>query len=86
MGILEKFAYFFFRAILFRNSLEGDMSRDYRSIEEKRCYTCIQWEGHRTWDSKTKLVSVNEKSDENCLALHKKVRGDSLCERFFPIH
>lgn len=54
-------------------------------MEEKHCYACIQWEGHRTWDRKTKQVSVNDKSNEHCLALHKKVRGDGMCERFFPI-
>lgn len=62
------------------------MGREYKSMEEKRCYACIQWEGHRTWDGKTKLVSVNEKSNEHCLVLHKRVRGDGMCERFFPIH
>ena len=82
---MEKFAYAFFRDILLRNSLEGDMSREYKSMEEKHCYACIQWEGHRTWDRKTKQVSVNDKSNEHCLALHKKVRGDGMCERFFPI-
>ena len=61
------------------------MSQEFKPLDDKHCYTCIQWEGSRSWDKEKRLVKVDEKQSENCLVLHKEVRGDSLCEHFFPI-
>ena len=62
------------------------MSQEFKSMDDKRCYTCIQWEGLRSWDKDTRLIKVDEKVSENCLLQHKKVRGDSVCDHFFPVH
>lgn len=61
------------------------MSAEFKPFDEKHCYTCIQWEGQRSWGEDKKTVKVDEKQSANCLLLHKSVRGDSFCDHFFPI-
>ena len=52
------------------------MSQEFRPIDAKHCYTCIQWDGQRTWYAEKKLVKVDEKKEGLCRVLHKNVKGD----------
>ncbi|HKL85416.1 MAG TPA: hypothetical protein VJ861_03695 [Treponemataceae bacterium] len=61
------------------------MAQNFKPIDGKHCYSCIQWDGPRTWDSIKKLVKVDEKKLEICRITHKKVRGESFCEHYFAI-
>ena len=61
------------------------MEQDLKKAGVKRCYACIQWEGQRTYYSDKKLIKVDALREGNCLVHHKKVKGSSSCDQFFPL-
>lgn len=61
------------------------MSQDFKPIDAKHCYTCIQWDGQRNWYPEKKVVKVDEKKEGPCRVFHKNVKGDCVCDHFFPI-
>jgi hypothetical protein len=63
---------------------EDLMSKELKKMEGKHCYACLQWDGPRTFDPEKKMLLVDENLEENCLIFHKKVKGSSTCDRFFP--
>jgi hypothetical protein len=60
------------------------MNQDFKKPDAKHCYACLQWDGPRSYDPVRKLLKVDETKEDNCRLLHKKVKGSSVCERFFP--
>lgn len=61
------------------------MEQDFKKIDVKRCYACIQWDGQRTWYPEKKLMKVAENSEGNCRVFHVKKRGSASCEHFTVI-
>ncbi len=61
------------------------MSQEFKPIDARHCYTCIQWDGQRTWYADKKLVKVDVKKEGPCRVFHKKVKAEYQCEHFFPI-
>lgn len=61
------------------------MEQDFKKIDVKRCYACIQWDGQRTWYPEKRLMKVAENSEANCRVFHERKRGSASCEHFMPI-
>lgn len=65
--------------------MEEYMAQNFKPMNAKHCYACIQWDGQRALDHEKKVIKVDDKKAETCRILHKKVKGDGYCEKFFPI-
>jgi hypothetical protein len=50
-----------------------------------RCYSCIQWDGVRSFDHEHEQVKVDAGSEGNCRVLRKMMKGSSHCENYFPL-
>ena len=61
------------------------MSQELRETGSKKCFSCIQWTGQRTFYPEKKQIKVDVGSDGTCLVVHQKVRGSFHCEQFFPL-
>jgi len=55
-----------------------------KKAESKHCSACLQWDGPRTYNREKDLIKVDETKEDNCRILHKKIRGSSTCDRFYP--
>jgi hypothetical protein len=51
----------------------------------RHCYSCIQWEGHRSVDEYKKTIRVDIHTDGRCRVKHVDVKGSSACAEFYPI-
>ncbi len=60
------------------------MSKELKKIEGKHCYSCLQWDGPRTYNAEKGMLLVDETLAEDCRIFHKKMKGSSTCEHYFP--
>jgi len=61
------------------------MLQEVTKHDGKHCFACVQWDGQRTIDPKTKAVKVDKTKEENCRLHHKTMKGSGTCEHFFPL-
>jgi len=51
----------------------------------KRCYSCIQWDGQRTYYPEKKIIKVDVNKEGTCRITRQKVKGSSHCDEYFPL-
>jgi hypothetical protein len=61
------------------------MPQDIHQLGARHCFTCIQWDGHRTFDQVAKTIRVDSGSEGNCRVHHTKVKGTHYCDQFNPL-
>lgn len=61
------------------------MEQDFKKIDERHCFSCIQWDGQRTYYPDKKVIKVDVSKEALCRISRKKIRGSSICERYFPM-
>lgn len=61
------------------------MSQDLKPMSVKRCFTCTQWDGIRSFDHVQQLVKVDAGMEANCRIKHKNVKGSFFCPDFFKL-
>lgn len=61
------------------------MEQDFKKVDVKRCYACIQWDGQRTWYPEKKLMKVSENREGHCRVFHEPRKGSATCEHFTVI-
>lgn len=59
--------------------------QDFKPAGVAKCYACIQWEGQRSFYPDKKQIKVDTKIEGHCLVHHKKTKGESTCEKYFPL-
>ena len=59
--------------------------QDFKPVGVQKCYACIQWEGQRSYYPEKKQIKVDIKHEGHCLVCHKKTKGESTREHFFPL-
>lgn len=61
------------------------MPQDIHQLGSRHCYSCIQWDGRRTFDQVAKTIRADIGSDGRCLVKHSNVKGTHSCDLFFPL-
>lgn len=61
------------------------MGQDFKPVNVKNCYACLQWDGNRTYYPDRKVVKVDDRTEANCRIYHKKIKGTSFCEHYHPM-
>jgi hypothetical protein len=61
------------------------MAQDILKLGAHHCYACIQWDGTRTVEHEKKQIRADAVSEGICLVKHSKVKGNHVCELYFPI-
>jgi hypothetical protein len=61
------------------------MSQDLKETGKIRCYSCIQWDGKRTYYPEKKLIKVDVSSEGKCRISGAKTKGSSHSNEFFPL-
>ena len=61
------------------------MSQDIYPAGERRCYSCIQWDGNRVYDPGIRKIKVDAGSRGTCRVSRAPIRASSRCESFFPL-
>lgn len=61
------------------------MGQDFKPLSVKNCYSCLQWDGTRTYYADRKVVKVDDRIEANCRIFHKKMKGTSTCDRYSPM-
>jgi len=61
------------------------MSQEFKEIGTKHCYTCIQWDGQRTFYPEKKTIKVDAGAIGKCRITHQPVKGSGHCEQHFPL-
>jgi hypothetical protein len=57
------------------------MAKGFHSAEVSKCYSCIQWEGDRSFDRKNKTIRADLRAQGNCLLWRKLTSGRSSCDK-----
>lgn len=61
------------------------MPQDIHRLGSRHCYTCIQWDGRRSFDPATKTLKVDTGSEGRCLIKHANVKGTHVCDLYYPL-
>jgi hypothetical protein len=61
------------------------MAMDIHQLGDRKCYACIQWDGHRTYDRDSKTIKADISSEGRCLFKHASIKGTRRCEQFSPL-
>jgi len=61
------------------------MAKDYKSINAKQCYACMNWDGTRSVSAEKKQILVDDRVYANCRYWHVKQQGDDTCVQCNPI-
>lgn len=61
------------------------MARDLMPAGNRRCYSCVQWEGTRTFFREKKQIKVDPHETGHCLIFKMKKTGSMSCEHHEPL-
>ena len=61
------------------------MPQDIHHLGSRYCYTCIQWDGHRSFDQSAKTIRADTSSEGRCLVKHSNVKGTHVCALHYPL-
>jgi len=61
------------------------MSQDIYPIGQHRCYSCLQWDGVRTYDHEKAKIKVDASSLGNCRISHNRIKGTAFCENYYAL-
>ncbi len=61
------------------------MSQDILRIGTRRCFACIQWDGRRSYDATRASIKTDPGSEGNCRVKHHPVKGNHVCDLYFPL-
>jgi hypothetical protein len=61
------------------------VSQDIKPVHVKRCYSCIQWDGVRSFNRELQIVKVDAASSGFCRVLRTQTKGSHTCPQFFQM-
>lgn len=61
------------------------MSQEIYPVSQRHCFTCIQWDGTRSYDHENAKVKVDAGILGTCRVNHQKVKGSHCCDNYFPL-
>lgn len=61
------------------------MPQDIYAVGKKACYSCLQWDGKRSYDQEHGKIKVDLGNQGHCRMIHAEVKGSSRCDNFYAI-
>lgn len=59
--------------------------RDIRPLNQRRCFTCLNWDGTRTIYQAEKKIKCDDTDSANCRYWHQPKHGHDVCDQHNPI-
>ena len=61
------------------------MSQDLYPIGQHHCYSCLQWDGTRTYEQEKGKIKVDASSLGKCRIAHSRIKGTAFCDNYSPL-